>query len=160
MATLWSRHPRPADRSWRLLRRPVQQPVRGRGGVKQPPSQYKHKNSTCRLPFRRQQVLFVYPLSHRYAMPTPPRGGAFQQLPISCNRALPSGELARIRLRGFSFFFIPPPVPASGRTAFPRGTAAAAAKRGHRPLPPGPRAFVPARCQTGVPCPSPVPAQS
>ena len=160
MATLWSRHPRPADRSRRLLRRPVQQPVRGRGGVSCPSSQYKHKNSTCCLRKGRQQVLFVYPLSHRYAMPAPPRGGAFQQLPVSCNRALPSGELARMRLRGFSFFFIPPPVPASGRTAFPRGTAAAAATRGHRPLPPGPRAFVPARCRTGVPCPSPVPAQN
>ena len=46
------------------------------------------------------------------------------------------------------------------RTAFPRGAAAVAARRGHRPLLPGPRAFAPARCRTGVPCPSPAPAQS
>ena len=109
---------------------------------------------------RREPFCMRIPLQASLRDASSPRGGAFQQLPVSCNRALPSGELARMRLRGFSFFFILPPLPASGRTAFPRGTAAAAAKRGHRPLPPDPRAFVPARCRTGVPCPSPAPAQS
>ena len=44
------------------------------------------------------------PLSHRYAMPAPPKGGAFAHLPVSADKAPPSGELANaVSLRGLAF---------------------------------------------------------
>ena len=42
-------HPRPADRGRRLLRRSVQQPVRGRGGLKHLSPRYNCNKSTCCL---------------------------------------------------------------------------------------------------------------
>ena len=49
------------------------------------------------------------PLSHRCAMPAPPRGGASWLLPVSTNKAPPSGELAnKVSLRGFDLQASPP----------------------------------------------------
>ena len=51
--------------SRRLLRRPVQQPVRGRGGVKHLSSRYNCKKSTCCL-FRAIGALFLF--LHRFQL--------------------------------------------------------------------------------------------
>ena len=42
------------------------------------------------------------PLRLCFANPPPPKGGGFALLTGSCQKAPPSGELARERLRGFS----------------------------------------------------------
>ena len=52
----------------------------------------------CQLPQRGRQTLSV---RSRWSRPTPPEGGALD-ICRSAQKALPSGELARERLRGFS----------------------------------------------------------
>ena len=59
------------------------------------------------------------PLSHRCAMPAPPKGGAFMNLPVSTNKAPPSGELDATSgsgLRGFSRPLGEGGLPRSGKT--------------------------------------------